>query len=321
MSLRLALSFAVCVLSGALWGRALTHITPPEVPLVLLGLALLVGLFIWSMYPMREMAERVSRMTPENLNERLRPPWRWGAASRLAHEIDGLLDRVAGGYDAQRQFAATASHELRTPLAVQRTLIEISLRKMRTPEQLHLLSEQLLETNSRNEQTIEGLLVLAETDRGLGAPTAERLDVLARTAVDTLTPRARDAGLTLSLTGDVLTVLGERVLLERMITNLVENAIKYNYPGGTVSVVIGGRHCLTVSNTGPVVNTTEAATLFEPFRRLGGVRLHHDTGAGLGLTIVRSIVKAHAGTVTAAPRESGGLDVTVDLPWIPTAAR
>jgi signal transduction histidine kinase len=226
-----------------------------------------------------------------------------------------MLDRVTEGYEAQRRFAGNASHELRTPLALQRTLIEVSMSGDPTPEQLQLLSRQLLETNQRNENLIEGLLVLAETDQGLRGRTPQRLDRIAADVVAVHQDMARAAGVTLVPDLEPVTVPGEAALLERLVANLVVNGIKYNDPGGRVEVRVRPRDpALTVGNDGPAVPAELVPKLFEPFRRARGDRLDHGGGAGLGLTIARSIVTAHDGVIDAVPREHGGLAVSVSLP-------
>lgn len=277
-------------------------------------LAALVALAGWAIAPIRHITATVDRFGPQNLAERT------GAAGRdevaqLGRAIDRMLDRVTEGYEAQRRFAGNASHELRTPLALQRTLIEVSMAGDPTPEQLQLLSRQLLETNQRNENLVEGLLVLAETDQGLRSRTAQRLDVIAADVVALHQDMARAAGVTVVPELEPVTVPGEAALLERLVANLVVNAIKYNDPGGRVEVRVGPRDpVLTVANDGPAVPAELVPKLFEPFRRARGERLDHGGGAGLGLTIARSIATAHDGVIEAAPRPRGGLSVSVSLP-------
>jgi len=278
-----------------------------------LAAAIAWGLARYVTAPLRQATESIEQLGPTNLGLRLRHRGaRADELRRLADAIDAMLDRVAEGYEAQRRFAANASHELRTPLATQRALIEISLTSALTPEQLQLLTRQLLATNERNERLIEGLLVLAETERGLMTDRPQRLDAIASSILGSLQRAADDAGLRLDVHLQPTLVFGEQPLLERLVTNLVQNAIKYNVPGGWVRVGVADA-TLTVSNAGPSVPPDQVAGLFEPFRRLAGDRLEHGGGVGLGLTIVRSIVAAHGGSVVAQAQPEGGLTVVVRL--------
>ena len=175
-----------------------------------------------------------------------RPAWACGCARPAPATRPGawptrstrMLDRVAEGYEAQRRFAANASHELRTPLATQRALIEVSLGAALGPEQLELLTRQLLATNERNEALIEGLLTLAETERGVISAGRQRLDVIAADAVDLYRPAATRAHVRLETQLKPIEIVGELPLLERLAGNLVHNAIKYNVPDGHVSVSV-----------------------------------------------------------------------------------
>lgn len=269
----------------------------------------------WALRPLHAMGDAVGRLGPTSLGLRLSATGPRGETRRLADSIDGMLDRVAEGYEAQRRFAANASHELRTPLATQRALIEVSLADGALDAgQLDLLTRQLLATNERNERLVEGLLVLAETERGLVARGSQRLDVVVADVVERLRPTAEKAGLQVITELAPTPVPGEVPLLERLATNLIGNAIKYNDPGGWVRVSVAAPGGLVVANSGPAVAPESVAGLFEPFRRAGGDRLDHGGGVGLGLTIVRSIVAAHRGTVTARANPSGGLSVAVTLP-------
>lgn len=276
------------------------------------ALALLIAL--WVVHPIRQIADNVRRFGPTSLGLRLRADGPRDETRQLAEEIDAMLDRLAEGYEAQRRFAASASHELRTPLATQRALIEVSLASALSPDQLDLLSRQLLATNERNERLIDGLLTLAETDRGLMARTPQRLDAIVDGVAAGFRSAAGDAHVVLAVSTAPIDVFGEAPLLERLVSNLVSNAIKYNVPDGRVDVVVGPDGALTVSNDGAVVPPEAVAGLFEPFRRMAGERLNHGGGVGLGLTIARSIVAAHGGSVQAMANPTGGLTLTVRLP-------
>ena len=278
-------------------------------------LAVVVAMVRWTGRPLQEVTRAVSRFGPQNLAERTGGARSRDQLAQLAGEIDAMLDRVAEGYEGQRRFAANASHELRTPLALQRTLIEVGMAGNPTPDQLELLTRQLLDTNERNEALIEGLLVLAETDQGFSARTPQRLDAIAADVAATYQQLAAAAGVRLQSDLEPVTVTGEAALLERLIANLVHNGIKYNVPDGEVCLRVGdGQPVLTVTNTGPVVPAETVPRLFEPFRRARGDRLDHSGGAGLGLTIARSITQAHEGYIAATAQPAGGLAVTVELP-------
>lgn len=303
--------------------QALFHCPPWPVPFRVLGVASVVvgaAMLLWLLRgvargmagPLAAMTETVRQLGPQNLGQRIRRRGPRDEIRELADALDEMLDRVTTGYEGQRRFASNASHELRTPLAVQRTLVEVA---MVTGEQdLSRLAAQLLAVNERNEQLIEGLLVLAESDRGLPGTSPVRLDVLVGEILDRFAEQAEKHEVTLNRGMVERTVSGDPVLLERLVSNLIHNAIKYNEPGGTVDIVVAGEPALSMHNTGQRVPAETVPALFEPFRRLTAERTNQRDGAGLGLSIVRSIVAAHNGTVSATPGDKGGLKVTVTLP-------
>ncbi|GAA0268162.1 hypothetical protein GCM10009539_63870 [Cryptosporangium japonicum] len=290
---------------------------PTVIALVLILAVILAGCVVavrWCLRPVRDLVPMIANVGPQNLGYRLRPGPGRDELSVLGRAIDDMTDRIAVGYDAQRRFAADASHELRTPLAVQRTLIEVGLSGAPTGEQLALLTRQLLATNERNERLIEGLLVLSESDRGLLSRTPLRLDTITAEVLDAHRARAAGAGITITSTLRPRVVMGEQVLLERLITNLVQNAVKYNRDQGTVDVEVGDDPALVITNTGDDVPPDAVPALFEPFRRLAGTRIDHSGGVGLGLAIARSITRAHDGVITASSTGHDGLRVTVSFP-------
>lgn len=306
-------------LDAGLRGCSFGGFTPWQAVLELLlytAALLTLGIMLtrWVLRPVAEMAGTVAALGPTSLGMRLRVDGPRDETRRLAEAIDAMLDRVAEGYEAQRRFAANASHELRTPLATQRALIEVSLSSAVTTEQLQLLARQLLATNERNEALVEGLLVLAETERGTMTSAPRRLDLVTATVVETLRPTARGRGLQLAVELSPTVVAGELPLLERLVTNLLQNAIKYNHDGGRVLVRVAEPGRLVVANSGAPVAPEQVAGLFEPFRRLSGDRLDHSGGVGLGLTIARSVVAAHRGRIRASANADGGLTVEVVLP-------
>jgi signal transduction histidine kinase len=276
-------------------------------------LVILAGLIVWTLRPIRQMTAAVARLGPQNLGERNAFAGPRDEVRELADAIDAMMDRVSEGYEGQRRFAANASHELRTPLAVQRTLIEVSMAGEPSGAEISLLASQLLATNERNEALIEGLLVLAESDRGLVSRTPQRLDQIVEATIQLYQPMADKARVRILATLQPAVVTGEQVLLERLVSNLIHNAIKYNVEDGSIQLTVGPDPTLTVSNTGHRVPAESIGSIFEPFRRLSGERIDHGGGAGLGLTIVRSVVQAHGGTVQAWPGADGGITVEVAL--------
>ena len=279
--------------------------------------AVVGGLWFWAgrlLTPLTDTAQTVRQLGPQNLGQRIRRGGPPDALRELADAIDDALDRLASGYDGQRRFAANASHELRTPLAAQRLLTEVAMDAPQASADLSRLGLQLLRTSERSEKLIEGLLVLAESDRGLPGKVPVRLDELAAAALDAHEELAGKHGVTLRRTLARRLVPGDPVLLEQLLGNLLRNAIAYNEPGGWVQVVVASEPALLVTNTGPQVPAEAVPVLFEPFRRLGADRTSNRGGAGLGLSIVRSVTTAHHGTVSARSRPGGGLSVAIELP-------
>ncbi|WP_407703921.1 sensor histidine kinase [Streptomyces smaragdinus] len=236
----------------------------------------------------------------------------------LADTFDDMLDRLDRAFNAQQRFVANASHELRTPLAINRTLLEVQMSDPAASPDLTQLGKTLLATNERSEQLVEGLLLLARSENEIVDRKPVDLAEVASQAVDQVRTEADKKAVELRGVRQPAYVQGNGVLLERVALNLVQNAVRYNVPrDGWVEVTTeaqAGLALLTVSNTGPVVPAYEVDNLFEPFRRLRTERTGSDKGVGLGLSIVRSVTRAHGGTVVAEPRDGGGLVVRVVLP-------
>ena len=287
------------------------------IALVLVGA--MAGLLGWLMAdralrPVQRITATARRLEAGRMDKRINHEGPDDELKELADTFDGMLDRLAGSFDSQRRFVANASHELRTPLAVQRTMVEVAMADPTASPDLMRLGAHLLHTNERTERLIDGLLVLARSDRGLNSRQPVRLDHVVATVLDGTRHLADDVGVTLTPKLAPRTVAGDPVLLERLVTNLVHNAVHYNARGGSVTVEVGEHPALVVVNTGTKVPPDQVSALFEPFRRLDRDRTTHRTGAGLGLSIVRSVAHAHDGSVSAAPNPGGGLRVTVKLP-------
>ena len=288
-----------------------------------LALAVLIllafGLGWWlagrALRPVHEMAAAARRLSSANLHQRIPLHRPRDELRDLGESFNALLDRLGAAFASQQRFVANAAHELRTPLAIQRATIQIGLGEYPVdPDELASVRDELLTANRRHEQLIDGLLMLARGERGLDRVDPVDLVEVARDVLPTLRAEADQRSVELNLNTEPVVVDGDAVLLGQLLTNLVQNAIRYNRPGGRVDVRVG-RSRVEVRNTGPVVPADAIDDLFEPFRRLHPDRTGSASGAGLGLSIVRSIATAHGGSVTARPNAAGGgLTVRVGLP-------
>ncbi|HEU5156497.1 MAG TPA: HAMP domain-containing sensor histidine kinase [Streptosporangiaceae bacterium] len=274
--------------------------------------------------PLQTVTATARRLSENTLHERIGLTGPRDEIKELADTFDGMLDRLHRAFDLQRRFIANASHELRTPLAINRAVIEVELAKPGTPDETRALGRKLLLATARHERLIEGLLLLARSERELSGRTSVDAAILAQDAIDQFGPAAQRSGVRVTAALSPAPTSGDVVLLERCVANLVENAITYNHWDGRVWVLTGeadGRAYVRVENTGPPVSPTDAEIIFEPFRRLtrdraGSARdrVGSARGAGLGLSIVRAVVRAHGGTIAASPRRGGGLVITLRLP-------
>ncbi|WP_101255040.1 sensor histidine kinase [Streptomyces barkulensis] len=291
--------------------------------MALLGLAVAAFAFGYVMAgrvlsPLERITRTAQRVAGSDLHRRIELDGPDDELKELADTFDQMLDRLDRAFTAQQRFVANASHELRTPLAINRTLLEVQLSDPGASPELVQLGKTLLATNERSEQLVEGLLLLARSENEIVDRKPVDLAEVASQAVEQARGEAEEGGVELRGVRQPAYVQGSGVLLERVALNLVQNAVRYNVPGdGWVSVdtrAQPGQAVLVVENTGPVVPAYEVDNLFEPFRRLRTERTGSDKGVGLGLSIVRSVVRAHGGAVTARPREEGGLVVRVTLP-------
>jgi len=242
----------------------------------------------------------------------------------LGDTFDGLLARLEGAFGAQRQFVANASHELRTPLARQRTLIEVALAD---PEpsvaSLQKVCKRVLVTGEQQERLIEALLTLARSQRGLDRREPVDLTAIADGVMQARWPEAQQRGLTVTTGFQPAVALGDAPLAERLVANLVDNAIRHNVPRGAVeagTAVWAGHAVVSVFSTGPVIQPDQVDRLFQPFHRgAPRDRTGGRDGLGLGLSIVAAIAEAHGAWLQAHALPGGGLGVRAGFPLAPPA--
>lgn len=275
--------------------------------------------------PLRDITATARRVADRSLHERIELTGPKDEIKDLADTLDAMLDRLDRSFESQRRFVANASHELRTPLTIARTLIEVALLDQGADEKLKQLGTTLLAVNQRHEKLTDDLLTLASSDQHSAELRSVDLADVAGEAIAELGPIAGKTRVTFDARLQRAIVQGDAFLLGRLVHNLIENGIRYNLAeGGWVKVETTagpGYVELVVENSGPAVPAHEVPGLFEPFRRLAATERRAPSptssavrGAGLGLSIVRSVAQAHRGDVEATAPSSGGLIVKVRIP-------
>jgi signal transduction histidine kinase len=266
--------------------------------------------------PVRAITATARRASEQHLGERLGLTGARDELKELADTFDDMLERLDRAFGAQRRFVASASHELRTPLTVMRTAIDVTLAKPgRTPQQIEAMAIRVRRSIDRAEAMIDALLTLAVSDQGPASSEPFDLATAAEDALDVAAASIAQQGLQVDSELAPAQTSGDPLLLERMIGNLIDNAVRHNEPGGWIALRTGvsdGTVFLRIANSGPHVPQDAVPALFEPFQRMQG-RTGSGDGAGLGLSIARSIGAAHDATVVARSQPEGGLDVRVAL--------
>ena len=270
--------------------------------------------------PLRTITATTRQISEDNLHQRLALEGPPDELKDLSDTIDGLLARLDVSFEAQRRFAANVSHELRTPLTVGRTLLEMVLGDPDADvESFRAICRDVLEVSTQQEQLIEALLILARSQRGLDRCQPLDLAVIAAEVTRARQAAAIADGLRLDVSVRSAPFSGDPRLVQRLVSNLVDNALHYNHPGGSIHVLVdtqARQARLEVTNTGPHVPPDQVNRLLEPFQRMTTDRASHHDGLGLGLPIVAAIANSHHATLDAHPRTGGGLNVQVTFPAV-----
>jgi signal transduction histidine kinase len=291
-----------------------------------IALAIMAVVSIWlgwlvagrALRPLRTITNAARDISASNLHKRLGLQGPDDELTQLANTFDDLLGRLEAAFDAQRQFVANASHELRTPLTLERTLVEVALADPNaTAETLRATCERVLAAGEQQEKLIEALLTLSRSQRGLDRHEAFDLASVTADVLIARQPEAERRQLRLDATLGAAPVSGDVRLAERLITNLIDNAVRHNNAGGQIEITTtsrAGSSTLSVSNSGQIIPPDETDRLLQPFQRLASDRNSNDDGLGLGLSIVHAIAAAHGATLTARAQPHGGLHMEVSFP-------
>jgi signal transduction histidine kinase len=273
-----------------------------------------------SLRPLQTITAAARRISASSLHERLALDGPNDELRELGDTFDELLGRLDASFTAQRQFVANASHELRTPLTLERAILEVTLADPdASAASLRAACERVLAIGEQQEHTIDALLTLARSERGVERREPLLLDALTGKILDERRRQIARRGLRLDTDLQRAPIAGDSRLIERLTANLLDNAIHHNNPDGWLTVASSleaGEALLTIANSGPVIAPEELASLVRPFQRLGADRTSHDDGHGLGLSIVEAIATAHGAKLAVHAQPGGGLQVEVRFPNI-----
>ncbi len=293
---------------------------------VALAIALVVALGLgWfiagrTLRPLRAITATAQQLSDKNLHLRIGLVGPDDELTQLAATFDGMLERLDTAFSSQRRFVADASHELRTPLTIMRTELDVTMRH-HNPERERLVHTMsvMSEAVDRSERLVASLLALATSDHGVVTVGQVDLGGVVATSVARAHSAAVRRGIEIAIDPQApcaIYITGDAELLERLIDNLVDNAVRHNVDGGTVRIMlrtVPDHLELIVVNTGAIVSPDDINALFEPFHR--ATRGAGDSrGFGLGLAIVRSVVTAHHGEIYATANPEGGLTIRTTLP-------
>lgn len=307
------------VSTGAGRGFSLTQLlTGSAVALVILiPAALAAGWFVAGrfLHPLRAITATAKSISAGNLHRRLDLGEPTDELTELGRTLDDLFARLQASFDAQRHFVANASHELRTPLAGLRTLLEVTLADPDADtDTLRSACHEALALGEHQERLVQALLTLATSERGVTRWETLDLAQIAEAVLASRRDQATSRGIDFAEHLAPAVTAGDPRLIESLVANLIDNAIRHNHPDGHVQLTTqtsGAQATLTVTNTGPVIADKQIQRLFHPFQKLAPDRNGHREGYGLGLAIVNAVTQAHHATLTTTAPPEGGLSIAV----------
>ena len=266
--------------------------------------------------PIKEFSDKIEKVQAQNLADSRIEENQVKELNQLSISYNKMLERLSHAFETQRQFTANAAHELRTPLALMQVQLDLYNSTQHTDNDAETLQtiKMVTEQNDRLGKMVKTLLDMSEFQT-VSRDEKIIVDALVDEALADLEPLAQEKDITLIGKCESITMMGSDVLIYRLVYNLVENAIRYNHPGGQVTVTACRKEqkvCLSVSDTGSGIPENLRERVFEPFFRVDKSRSRELGGVGLGLALAREIVRVHEGSITVRPNPSGGtiFDVT-----------
>jgi signal transduction histidine kinase len=284
--------------------------------LIVVALAAVLGWAIAgrALRPLRTMTTSAQAISADSLHSRIGLDSQYEEFAELGATLDDLFGRLDAAFRSQRDFVANASHELRTPLTAERALLQVALADPdASMDSLRAACEEVLELGATQERLIDSLLTLASSEQGVDRWRPLDLREITAEAILVRREGASRQGVEITAALAEAPTKGDPQLIESLVANLLDNAIRHNVPGGRVDVATSGMG-ISVRNTGARIPPADIDRLFEPFQRLRRERVGLPDGHGLGLAIVRAIAAAHGATLTARAPDSGGLDVEIVFP-------
>ena len=269
-----------------------------------------------ALHPLEKLSEEMESRTAENLSKELPVPKGHDEISSLTQSFNNMNRKLNESFSAQKRFAQSAAHELRTPLTVLKAKVDVfQKRPAHTPEEYEKLVELVNRQTERMIDLVQDLLGLTNLDE-LSCNQIVNLQMLLDEVVHELTPLADERKITIRLNTQNGITIGNPNLLHRAFSNLIENAVKYNTPGGFVLVAAEIENeyvTIRITDNGPGIPNEQKGFIFEPFYRVDKSRSRQMGGAGLGLAIVKAIVDKHGGTITVEDAIDRGSVFTVRL--------
>ncbi|MFM7562440.1 MAG: sensor histidine kinase [Planctomycetota bacterium] len=289
--------------------------------LTVLAIGLLGGWWLAgrAIRPIEQISQKAKGIEASKLSERFNVEATDAELREMGEVLNSMLGRLEAGFDQQSRFTSDASHELRTPLAVLLSHAELALSRQRSPAEYQAALQTIQRSGQRMKELVEDLLVLARANSGRLELRKEPTDLkrLAEEAAQLLKPLADAEGVRLEVSGSHVEQSVDPARLNQALVNLIGNGIKYNRPGGTVSVEVSsdsGIATIRIKDTGEGIPAESLPHLFEPFYRVDAARSRETGGSGLGLAITRRLVNAHGGEIAVTSEVGAGSCFEIRLP-------